>query len=57
LEEFWVFVVVLYWVVRVPRKWGLGALVVMVTVGGKGLLDIPRRGGLKEKVEGGEGAL
>jgi ABC-type multidrug transport system permease subunit len=47
--------VVLYWIVRVPKRWGVGALVGMVRVRGKELLERARRGGLKEKVEGGEG--
>jgi hypothetical protein len=46
--------VVLYWVVRVSKNWGVGA---MVRVRGKGLLDRARRVGLKEKVAGPEGAL
>ena len=37
------------------KKWGVGALVGMVRVKGKGLLERARRGGLKEKVERGDG--
>jgi hypothetical protein len=49
--------VVLYWAVRMPKKWGVGALVGMVRVKGKEWLERARGGSPKKKVDGGEGTL